>query len=196
MTAPPNCLEIAEPGPFWFFAYGSLMWDPPFAPDETRPARLFGYHRAFCVLSENYRGTPEKPGLTLGLDRGGSCAGLALRIGATERDRAIREIEAREMDRDPIYICRPVRLRLPNRDVNGYTLVVNREDRIYAGKLSFEDTAQRIAASSGKRGPNIDYLANTVAHLDEMGIAEGHLHALLRRAAQIQGIVANGRQND
>ena len=64
--------------------------------------------------------------------------------------------------------------------------MVNREDRIYAGKLSFEETARQIAACAGARGPNIDYLANTVAHLDEMGIAEGHLHALLRRARTLQ----------
>lgn len=187
MTAMDNRLNITDPGGFWFFAYGSLMWDPPFAPAETRPARLFGYHRSFCVNSETYRGTPENPGLSLGLDRGGSCMGVALRIDKNERDTAIREIEAREMEDDPIYICRPVRLRLPDRAVAGYALVVNREDRIFAGRLAFEETAQRIARSAGNRGPNIDYLANTVSRLDDMGIPEGHLHALLRRAREIRG---------
>jgi cation transport regulator ChaC len=65
-----NRLNIAEPGGFWFFAYGSLMWDPPFPPADSQPARIYGYHRSFCVSSENYRGTPEKPGLSLGLDQG------------------------------------------------------------------------------------------------------------------------------
>ncbi len=75
MTAPPRRrLDISGPGGFWFFAYGSLMWDPPFRPAEARAARIFGWHRAFCVSSETYRGTPERPGLTLGLRRGGSCA--------------------------------------------------------------------------------------------------------------------------
>lgn len=185
-----HCLDIAGDGPFWFFAYGSLMWDPPFRAAETRPARLFGWHRAFCVNSENYRGTRETPGLSLGLDRGGSCAGVALLIDAATRETAIREIEAREMNDDPIYICRRVTIHLPDRPVAGYTLAVNRADRLYSGKLPFEETAQRIAIAAGRRGPNIDYLANTLAHLDEMGIAEGTLHALHRRVKAIQGTLA------
>tara|TARA_R110000868_G_scaffold36962_4_gene130720 strand:- start:5824 stop:6396 length:573 start_codon:yes stop_codon:yes gene_type:complete len=185
--APLNRLNIPDPDGFWFFAYGSLMWDPPFPPAQTRPARLYGYHRSFCVNSEHYRGTPANPGLSLGLDRGGSCSGVALHVDAATREHAIREIEAREMDNDPIYICRRVRIQLPDETVTGYTLVVNRADRIFAGRLDFEETAQRIAKSAGKRGPNVDYLANTVARLDDMGIAEGHLHALLRRVTEIRG---------
>lgn len=182
-----NRLNITDPGGFWFFAYGSLMWDPPFTPADSQPARLYGYHRSFCVNSETYRGTPENPGLSLGLDRGGSCTGVALYIDDASRDLAIRKIEAREMADDPIYICRPVRLTLQTKTVRGYALVVNREDRIFAGRLAFEETARRIATSTGKRGPNIDYLANTVARLDTMDIAEGQLHRLLRRAAQLRG---------
>ena len=182
----PQCLDIDAPGPFWFFAYGSLMWDPPFRPAATEPARLYGWHRSFCVFSETYRGTPERPGLSLGLDRGGSCRGIALRIDDDIRSRAIRQIEAREMSSDPIYVCRPVRLHLSTGPADGYTLTVNRQDRIYASGLTFEQTARRIAVSEGRRGPNIDYLANTVAHLDEMGIGEGHLHALLRRARELR----------
>lgn len=180
-------LEIEAPGGFWFFAYGSLMWDTPFVPVESAAARLYGWHRSFCVSSENYRGTPERPGLSLGLDRGGSCAGIALRIDAAGRDEAIREIEARELSHDPIYVCRPVPIHLSDRRVAGYALVVDRQERVFAGTLPFEEQARRIAVCEGKRGPNIDYLANTVAHLDEIGIAEGHLHALLRRARAIRG---------
>lgn len=186
-AAPVHRVEIAEPGGFWFFAYGALMWDPPFAPAEVQPARLYGWRRSFCVASETYRGTPECPGLTLGLDRGGSCAGRALRIADADRETAIRAIEKREMEDDPIYVCRRVRLHLPEETVLGHALVVNRADRIFAGDMSLEQTAQRIATCTGSRGPNIDYLANTVAHLDEMGIAEGHLHALLRRARELCG---------
>jgi cation transport protein ChaC len=178
-------LNISTPGGFWFFGYGSLMWDPPFPVAEAQPARLYGWHRSFCVSSENYRGTPERPGLSLGLDRGGSCTGLALRVDDDVRDVAIREIEKREMTDDPIYVCRAVRLHVPDGAVDGYALVVDPAERIYAGRQGFEETARIIAAATGKRGPNVDYLANTVAHLDEMGIAEGHLHALLRRVREI-----------
>src|SRR3546814_15151256 len=55
----------------WVFGYGSLMWNPGFAFLERQPALLRGYHRAFCIYSEHYRGTRERPGLVLGLDRGG-----------------------------------------------------------------------------------------------------------------------------
>ncbi len=188
MTAGPrHRLEIAGPGGFWFFAYGSLMWDPPFRPAEARAARIFGWHRAFCVSSETYRGTPDRPGLTLGLRRGGSCAGLALRVAAADRAAAIRAIEAREMDDDPIYLCRRVALHVEKRQVPGYTLVTNHEDRIFAGGLTFEETAGRIAASVGERGTNIAYLAETVSRLEESGIAPRRLRALLGRARRLAG---------
>ena len=181
----PNRLNIREPGGFWFFGYGSLMWDPPFSAAESHRAKIYGYHRSFCVSSETYRGTPDNPGLSLGLDIGGSCTGIAFRISETERSTAIREIEAREMDYNSIYICRLVKLHLTDRRVDGHTLVVNRAAQIFAGSLSFEETARRIATCHGGRGPNIDYLAKTVSHLNEMDIPDGHLHLLLHRANAI-----------
>lgn len=178
----PRRLAIPEPGGFWFFAYGSLMWDAPFEPAEALPARIFGWRRSFCVSSETYRGTPEKPGLSLGLEKGGSCAGLAMRVAAGKREEAIAAISRREMEDDPIYVCRRAILHLPGRRVAGYALVVNRGDRIFAGGLSFDETARRIAAAAGSRGSNIDYLAGAVAQLERMGIDPGGLRPLLRRA--------------
>src|SRR5258708_37427072 len=67
-------------GQAWVFGYGSLMWDPGFADAGRVPARIHGYHRRFCVYSHRYPGTPDRPGLVLGLDHGGSCHGLAFRI--------------------------------------------------------------------------------------------------------------------
>lgn len=182
----PPALAIPEPGGFWFFAYGSLMWDAPFEPAEALPARIFGWHRSFCVSSETYRGTPEKPGLSLGLEKGGSCAGLALRVDAENRERAIDAISRREMEDDPIYVCRRTILHLPGRRVAGHTLVVDRNDRIFAGGLTFDETARRIAAGAGQRGSNIDYLADTVAQLERMGIDAGGLRPLLRRALEFE----------
>lgn len=175
-------LEIREPGGFWFFAYGSLMWNPPFDPAEIRPARIHGWHRAFCVSSETYRGTPERPGLTLGLRPGGSCAGLALRVSAKDRGRAVRAIERREMEDDPIYLCRRLALRMEARKVIGYTLVADRDNRLFVGALTPEETARRIAASAGRRGGNAAYLSETVARLEDMGLASRRLRALLALA--------------
>ena len=109
MTARDGRIVFDGPGDVWIFAYGSLMWDPGFEHVEVRPARLGGYHRAFCVRSEVYRGTPDRPGLTLGLDRGGSCRGLAFRVAERDRDAAARYLEQRELVED-IYFCRRVKL--------------------------------------------------------------------------------------
>src|SRR5688500_12422581 len=75
-------------GDLWVFGYGSLMWSPGFAYKQKAPGRLHGYHRALCILSTRYRGTRRKPGLVMGLCRGGSCWGMAFRVEARRvRDR-------------------------------------------------------------------------------------------------------------
>ena len=69
-------------GDLWVFGYGSLMWSPGFSYKEKAAGRLHGYHRALCILSTRYRGTKRKPGLVMGLCRGGSCWGMAFRVAA------------------------------------------------------------------------------------------------------------------
>ena len=180
MTDNRRGIIVEEPGDIWFFAYGSLMWDPGFEPAETRPALLRGWHRRFCVSSIIYRGTPEQPGLSLGLDRGGSCRGLALRIAAAERETVLAYLAEREMP-EAIYSSRKVSLATDGSRLSAYTLVVNRGHPLYVSGLGFEESATRIACCSGKRGPNIDYLAQTVRHLDDLGIRDGAMHRLLDR---------------
>ena len=81
----------------WVFAYGSLMWRPDFEYVESEPALLRGYHRAFCIYSHIYRGSPENPGLVLGLDNGGSCVGRAFRLNTDAAHDILAAIHAREM---------------------------------------------------------------------------------------------------
>jgi cation transport protein ChaC len=173
MTARDGRIVFDGPGDVWFFAYGSLMWDPGFEHVEVRQARLGGYHRAFCVRSEVYRGTPDRPGLTLGLDRGGSCRGLAFRVAERDRDAAARYLEQRELVED-IYFCRRVKLTSAGGRLDAYAFIV-------------DDMARIIAGAAGEVGPNRVYLENTVAHLDALGIANGPLHEMLRRVKRIAG---------
>ena len=169
---------IDEMGDIWFFAYGSLMWNPGFNAKETRKAKLKGWQRRFCVSSETYRGTRDQPGLSLGLDAGGDCQGLAMCIAETDRERIFDYLNNREM-LEGIYSCVPVEIELDDHTVKGYTLVVNRDHALYVGEISIEKTAERILHASGKKGSNRDYLAATVKHLDGQGLNDKMLKTLL-----------------
>ncbi|MGH6926868.1 MAG: gamma-glutamylcyclotransferase [Dongiaceae bacterium] len=183
---------------FWIFAYGSLMWNPGFSFRESHPALLRGYHRAFCVSSEHYRGTPEKPGLVLGLDRGGACRGRAYRIVAAHRKSVCDYLHEREM-LSGIYDPRWLKVRLlpaadspmevpgragsaAPRTVPAAAYVADRGHEQYC-RFSPDQVAARIRRGVGSSGTNLAYLENTVRHLDELGIAEGPLHDLLRLTA-------------
>ena len=170
----------------WLFAYGSLMWRPDFEFAEAFPARLAGYHRRFCLYSYVYRGAPGAPGLVLGLDRGGSCWGRAFRVPAAEAAQVLAAVDARELLHD-VYRRRLLPIRLGRRSETGarvfaHAYVVNRDNTQYAGKLSAERTIELVRQGQGQRGSCLDYLRNTVAHLDELGLPDPHLAALLRAA--------------
>ena len=98
-------------GDFWVFGYGSLMWRPGFAHTETRRARLHGFHRSLCVWSHIYRGTRERQGLVLGLDRGGSCVGLAFRVPSELREEVLAYLRDRELVTS-VYLERMLPIRL------------------------------------------------------------------------------------
>ena len=176
---PTLCPPPSEGRDLWLFAYGSLMWDPGFPFEEARPALLKGFHRAFCLYSTRYRGTPEKPGLVLGLDRGGACRGIAYRVAAANHDRVMQYLWEREMLNNS-YICRAVAIHIATGPVRGRAFVINRRHKHYAGKLSLERTVELIVQGHGQRGASRSYLENTVKHLDQLGIPDKRLHELLR----------------
>ena len=161
----------------WIFGYGSLMWNPAFHYAERRPGMIRGWHRSFCLWTPMGRGTPDNPGLVLGLDRGGSCRGIAYRIAARDRDTELQLLWQREMVADG-YNSRWVTVRGEAGDVRAITWVINPRGDRYAGKLPMETLARTLATASGRLGSNRDYLENTVAHLDELGIGERPLHAI------------------
>ena len=182
---PPAIVALREGcEPVWIFAYGSLMWYPDFDFAEARPALLYGYHRGFCLYSRDYRGTPARPGLVLGLDRGGSCHGIAYLLPPDRVAASLDRIWAREMT-GRVYEMRPVALRTAAGAVTGYACVVRRESSDYTGRLSVEEAARLLAVAVGGRGTGREYLANTVRHLDELGIHDALLHRIAARVAEL-----------
>jgi glutathione-specific gamma-glutamylcyclotransferase len=173
--------------PLWLFAYGSLMWNPGFAAAERRPARLFGYHRRFCLYSRDYRGTPERPGLVLGLDRGGSCHGVAYRLPPDRAVEIFDRVWAREMT-GMVYEMRRVTVLTNAGPVAAHACVVRRQSPDYAGRLSPENAARLLTHAVGGRGSGRDYLANTLRHLEDLGIRD----RLLRRVAAHVAQIADG----
>jgi len=170
-----------EDGDVWVFAYGSLMWRPDFAVAEMRPARLHGYHRALCIYSIRGRGTDEKPGLVLGLDRGGSCVGRALRVAAADWPEVKAALHEREMITG-VYTPTFLAVSLDDgRRLPAYTFVARRDHGQYTGRLSEERMVALIRQGVGPRGTSRDYLARTVAQMDALGITAGPLHRILKK---------------
>jgi len=171
--------------PNWVFGYGSLMWNPGFATPETQAARLQGWHRAFCIYSEHYRGTPKKPGLILGLLPGGACRGLAHRLPRATYDAVRRYLIVREIDNDGVYeeTVRPIHLA-DGRTVDALVYLADRQHRQFAGKLPERRALALIRQGHGATGSNLEYVHNTLAHLRELGIRDAALEALARKAAK------------
>jgi cation transport protein ChaC len=191
-TSPVTAEPVNATGdPFWVFGYGSLMWQPAFPYEEVQPALLHGYHRAFCVYSCHYRGTPEEPGLVLGLARGGSCRGLAFRVNPSAAAAVKSYLDERELI-GYAYVARTVRVVTPSSAVAAYTFVADPTHSLYAGDLGIERSATIIMRARGATGLNREYLINTVRQIEAEGFVDRKLHALLARVAYLTGIVEAG----
>jgi cation transport protein ChaC len=164
----------------WVFGYGSLMWRPGFEFIEQMPARLIGEHRALCVLSFDHRGTPEKPGLVLGLDRGGACRGIAFRVAGSRRDATVDYLRAREQTTN-VYreVTRSVWLDNAARErVSALTYVADRGHVQYAGRLSLAEQLRYVQHGYGRSGNNRDYVLETVKSIEAQGFRDEQLHRL------------------
>jgi glutathione-specific gamma-glutamylcyclotransferase len=164
----------------WVFGYGSLIWRPGFACEERVPARLTGAHRALCVYSFVHRGTPERPGLVLGLDHGGTCRGIAYRVSASARRQTLAYLRGREQVTKVYRECvRPVTLADgPERRVTAVCYVVDRSHPQYAGRLSLSEQLHLVRQGHGISGANRDYVVATVAALEGLGYRDRDLHRL------------------
>jgi cation transport protein ChaC len=170
----------------WVFGYGSLMWRPGFDFEEQAPARLMGAHRALCVYSVVHRGTDAEPGLVLGLDKGGACRGVAFRVVAGAEEETVAYLRAREQVTD-VYVeaLRPVTLLDgSNRGFRALCYLVDRNHAQYAGSLSFEEQLRIVRSGKGQAGGNIEYVLNTVRHLESAGVHDPWLSSLATRLTQ------------
>ncbi len=163
----------------WVFGYGSLIWNPAFHYAERRVGRLHGLHRRFVFWSTSGRGSPERPGMMLALEPGGSCGGVALRIAAEDVGTELDAVFLREL-MTASYNPRWVRLRCDGEIVRAIAFVANRAHRNYAGRLPLETVARHLAEAEGGLGTCRDYLANTATHLKRLGIRDSGIETLTR----------------
>jgi cation transport protein ChaC len=174
---------VHEHGDLWVFGYGSLMWRPGFDLLERMPAKLIGMHRALCVYSFVHRGTPEKPGLVMGLDRGGMCRGVAYRVAASKREETIAYLRAREQVTS-VYLETMRRITLEDearRQVRALCYTVDRGHVQYAGRLSVEESVHYVRQGHGRSGNNRDYVVETIRALEALGYRETELHLIAER---------------
>jgi cation transport protein ChaC len=173
---------------FWIFGYGSLMWRPGFEYVRQEPAVIHGYHRRLCVYSHVHRGTPERPGLVLGLDHGGSCHGLAFEVSPEHWEDTVSYLRAREQVTS-VYVekRRAIRLLDTRARVEALTYVVDRRHHQYAGLLDEGLLIKHVLQGQGVSGHCSDYVLNTLQHLRDMKIHDASLEklapALLAQAA-------------
>ncbi|MSO80981.1 MAG: gamma-glutamylcyclotransferase [Alphaproteobacteria bacterium] len=179
----------AAPGPdVWVFGYGSLMWNPAFHFAEQRGGRIHGWHRRFCLWTPLGRGTPDNPGLMLGLDRGGACRGVAFRIAPEQVEEETTILWTREMPSSS-YTPRWLPVATDAGIVHAIAFTVRRDHPRYAGDIDTDTMAKAIATASGRLGSCADYLRNTVAHMDTLSARDSAMHRLL---ARIEAICAGG----
>ena len=154
------------------------MWRPGFEFIEQQVATLYGYHRSLCVYSHVHRGTPERPGLVLGLDYGGSCHGMAFRVAGRDHDTVMDYLRAREQA-TMVYVesNHPVRLK-DGRKVQAVAFTIDRNHIHYAGKLSEPRLLDLVRSGVGQSGANPDYVIATHEHLQQMGLEDKLLKRL------------------
>jgi cation transport protein ChaC len=173
-------------GDLWVFGYGSLMWSPGFTFKDQALGRVHGYHRALCILSTRYRGTERKPGLVMGLCRGGSCWGMAFRVDAARSRHALARLWQREMPRR-VYAPRLLEVQLRSgRHVRALAFLADPAHPAYVRELDLHSRARLVAQGIGQRGLCVDYIRNTLDHMHAVGVNDPHLEHILRAALALR----------
>lgn len=172
----------------WVFGYGSLLWNPGFEPAEQEIATLQGYERSFCMRSIHHRGSVEDPGLVLALDKAqdGLCDGVVFRVKPGEEVKVLGELRERELISSAYYEDHVMLGLEDGRRIEAVAYIIDPEHDQYC-HLDLETQAQIIARAVGGRGPNWEYLFNTNAHLNEVGLEDADLNWLSQRVKDLMG---------
>jgi cation transport protein ChaC len=179
VAGPIMGIDDLPAGPLFVFAYGSLLWRPGFEYLEAERARIHGFHRALRVWSYHHRGTPQQPGLVLGLDAGGSCLGTIYKVAPSAKQSVAEYLWAREMVTS-VYIPRLLPVRLTHGSVAALAFVLDRRHTQYAGGLDAPGAAAHIRSAQGASGANPEYVRETVAGLQRLGVHDRGLSEVLR----------------
>jgi glutathione-specific gamma-glutamylcyclotransferase len=165
----------------WIFGYGSLLWDSPLVTSEQQVVTVTGWQRAFCLHAIMGRGSPERPGLTLALDVGGQCTGVAFHIDERDLTRELKILWRREMS---LGTYRPRWVESHNSEgaLIGPTLAfaADPNDSAYVGDLSYEEVVASLGTGSGALGSTADYLFHTQSRLRDIGITDLYINDLVR----------------
>jgi len=191
-----DALAYAPAGDIWLFGYGSLLWKPACEFTESRLATVCGWHRAFCFRVARFRGTPDKPGLMLAVDRGGSCKGMIFKLPAGGVDASLNALFRRELMVKPsANVPRWMTAETDEGPIRALGFVVNRQSPYYSGKLALDEAADILAVAAGHWGSCAEYLRETVCRLEELGIHDKSLWRLQEKVAiRLQATVSQHRQ--
>jgi len=169
----------------WVFAYASLIWRQEFIHTEQHLTRVHGWHRALKMWSRVNRGTPELPGLVFALLPGGSCRGLVFRIPAAQALSTLDRLWLREMPNQvytPKYLDCPIAQDKGNITVRALCFTLPKTSPSYTGHLSPAQYRDIFSKASGRFGSTLDYAQQTLASLQQLGIEDRALQALLKHA--------------
>jgi len=177
-------LQRKPPGDLWIFAYGSLIWKPAFAAVEHRRATAFGWHRAFCLELTRWRGSPQQPGLMLGLQRGGCCRGVAYRLPDEDHAGQLGQLLRREVGgEEEMHTVRWIAVDTERGRLPALTFWADPSGLDYSVRLPLARVAQILARACGHIGSGADYLFQTVSKLEEFGIRDRNLWRLQQLVA-------------
>ena len=173
-------------GDLWLFGYGSLIWNPAFHFIERRKGLIRGWHRRFCLWTPLGRGSPERPGLVLGLEPGGACTGMAFRLASDQIACELDIVWRREM-LSGAYRPRWVKVETTDGPVDAITFTINPTNPRYAGRLDEDEIVRVVTTAVGRLGPCTDYLFKTAEALAGLGLEDRTLERLKRRVEACLG---------